>query len=86
MQCLGYTVCMKPIADKQYTDEDLTFETRLTEVDGAHDKAQCTWQYDKLYKTENGYKAHMLLTDKDLCYLTVACDDIMFEKNVHIKN
>lgn len=56
-------------------DENLTFEA---------DGVQCAWLYDELYKTENGYEAHMLLTDKDLCYLTIDCDDIIIEKDIEI--
>lgn len=65
-------------------DENLTFEARYYELDGVQCKAQCTWLYDELYKTEGGYEAHMLLADKDLCYLTVACDDVVIEKNIQI--
>lgn len=54
-------------------DENLTFEA---------DGAQCCWLYDELYKTESGYEAHMLLINKDLCYLTIGCDDILIGKNI----
>lgn len=65
-------------------DENLTLETRLFQADGVQYQAQCRWLYDELYKTESGYEAHMLLADKDLCYLTVDCDDMIIEKNIEI--
>lgn len=46
------------------------------------DDVRCTWLYDELYKTEIGYEAHMLLTNKDLCYLTISCDDLVIERNI----
>lgn len=65
-------------------DENLTFETRLFELNGVQCKSQCSWLYDELYKTESGYEAHMLIADKSLGYLTIACDDIVIEANTEI--
>ncbi|MBR4861350.1 MAG: DUF4085 family protein [Firmicutes bacterium] len=39
--------------------------------------------YDELYRTEYGYEVHMLLWSvKGLRYLTIGCEDILFEDNV----
>jgi len=67
-------------------DENLTFEVRTFEIDGQQYGSQCSWLYEELYKTENGYEAHMLLADKELCYLTIACDDIIIDKNIKVDN
>lgn len=37
------------------------------------------WIYDELYKTEQGYEAHMLFDCLGLSELTIECDDILFE-------
>lgn len=39
--------------------------------------------YDELYRTDDGYEVHMLLTGrKELRYLTVACGDILVENSI----
>lgn len=43
----------------------------------------CTYLYDELYQTEDGYEVHMLLwTPKALRYLTIRSKDIQFEDNI----
>lgn len=37
------------------------------------------WLHEELYKTENGYEAHMLLVQNGLAYLTIKCSDIKIE-------
>ena len=45
--------------------------------------SNCQYLYDELYKTDNGYKVHMLLwTRKGLRELTICCADITFENNL----
>jgi len=40
--------------------------------------------YDELYRTENGYEVHMLLTGrKDLRYLTIGCERIEIQTGVY---
>lgn len=67
-------------------DEALTFETRFFEQDGVQYEAWCWWLYEELYRTESGYEAHMLLEENELCYLTIACSDILIENNVQLDN
>jgi len=43
----------------------------------------CTYLYDELYRTENGYEVHMMFwTRKALRYLTICSEDIEFEDNI----
>lgn len=43
----------------------------------------CTYLYDELYRTEDGYEAHMMFrTRKALHYLTIRSKDIKFEDNI----
>ena len=65
-------------------DEGSSFERRTTKTDGSERTSLCTWLYEELYKTEHGYEAHMLLAHTALCYLTIACDDIVIETNIAI--
>lgn len=36
------------------------------------------WLYDEIYKAENGFEIHALLTGEDLKYFTVRCEDTEF--------
>ena len=38
--------------------------------------------YDELYRTDTGYEIHILLTGKELRYLTIGCEDVVFEDNI----
>ena len=41
----------------------------------------CQYLYDELYRVENGYEIHMMLTSRtDLRYLTVTCEDVAVEE------
>ncbi|MDE6293671.1 MAG: DUF4085 domain-containing protein [Clostridiales bacterium] len=64
-------------------DGHLKFARRKVDYDGEQHDAYCTWLYEGLYKTEDGYEAHMLLTEGELGYLTIRCKDIQIEFNVH---
>ena len=49
-------------------------------------RTSCTYLYDELYRTEDGYEIHMLFcTPKNLRYLTICCEDIRFEDNIALK-
>ncbi|MCM1533438.1 MAG: DUF4085 domain-containing protein [Corallococcus sp.] len=63
-------------------DKNLSLETRFFENDDVQNDT--VWLYDELYKTENGFEAHMMFVNSDLCYLTVTCDDIVIERNVEV--
>lgn len=63
-------------------DENLKFERENIEIDGQNCPTYPVWLYEELYKTKDGYEAHMLLSENDLCYLTIACRDIKFEFNI----
>ena len=39
-----------------------------------------TWIYNELYRTENGYEAHMLFQGEDMPELIVSCKDIVIVK------
>ena len=60
-------------------DENLKFERRQIEVNGRSCDSYCVWLYEELYKTDDGYKVHMLLSEDGLGYLTIACRDICFD-------
>lgn len=62
-------------------DDNLKFASKLIYVDGREQvDTLCTWLYDELYKTDNGYEAHMLLLDQwEWGYLTIVCRNIMIE-------
>lgn len=62
-------------------DSHLKFERRKVDYDGEQRDAYCTWLYEGLYKTEDGYEAHMLLSEGELGYLTIACRDIKIKLN-----
>ena len=38
--------------------------------------------YNELYRTETGYEIHMLLSGKELRYLTIGCEDVEVEDNI----
>ncbi|MDE7164314.1 MAG: DUF4085 domain-containing protein [Clostridiales bacterium] len=63
-------------------DDNLKFEHRKVKYDEVEYDAHCTWLYEELYKTEDGYEAHMLLTEGALGYLTITCRDIKIELNI----
>ena len=43
----------------------------------------CTYLYDELYRTDDGYEVHMMFwTPKALRYLTICSEDISFEDNI----
>ena len=47
----------------------------------------CIYLYDELYRTENGYEAHMMFwTRKALRYMTICCKDIEFEDNIPLNS
>ena len=49
-------------------------------------RTSCTYLYDELYRTEDGYEIHMLFcSPKNLRYLTICCEDIRFEDNIALK-
>ncbi len=48
----------------------------IIEQDG--DIIDAVWLYDEIYKTENGFEIHALLTGEDLKYFTVRCEDTEF--------
>lgn len=53
---------------------------RTKQEEGGEYCSNVIYLYDELYRTENGYEVHMLLTGrKDLRYLTVVCEDIMLD-------
>lgn len=39
-----------------------------------------TWLYEELYRTENGYEAHMLFAGEEMPELIIRCRDIMIEE------
>ena len=46
-----------------------------------------TYLYDELYRTEAGYEVHMLLWSfTSLRYLTIGCEDILFEDNIEFES
>ncbi len=50
---------------------------RTNREDGGEVASNVVYLYDELYRTENGYEVHMLLTGRrDLRYLTVECETI----------
>ena len=63
-------------------DDNLKFEHRKFSLDGVEHDAYCIWLYEGLYKTDDGYEAHMLLAEDELGYLTIRCRDIIIEYNV----
>lgn len=64
-------------------DDSLKFDCRIVYEDGReYYDASCTWLYDELYKVDNGYEAHMLLTGGDSGYLTISCSNIKIEKHI----
>lgn len=66
-------------------DEKLSFASRAVKIDDETEGLSgCVWLYDELYRPENGYEAHMLFACGDFCCLTIACDDIVIEKNITI--
>ena len=53
---------------------------RTKQEEGGEYSSNVIYLYDELYRTENGYEVHMLLTGrKDLRYLTVVCEDVMLD-------
>ena len=48
----------------------------IVEQDGELEGAY--WLYDEIYKAENGFEIHALLTGEDLKYFTVRCEDTEF--------
>lgn len=45
--------------------------------------SSCKYLYDELYRNQDGYEIHMMFwTPKALRYLTIVCDDILFEDNI----
>ena len=47
----------------------------------------CTYLYDELYRTEDGYEVHMLFwTPKALRYLTICSEDVEFEDNIPLES
>ena len=45
--------------------------------------SSCQYLYDELYRTNEGYEFHVLLsTPKSLRYLTICCEDIIFVDNI----
>ncbi len=63
-------------------DENLKFERRQIEVDGQSCDSYCVWLYEELYRTKDGYEAHILLSEDGLGYLTIVCKDICFDFNI----
>lgn len=63
-------------------DANLKFAHRKVSYDGEEHDAYCIWLYEGLYKTDDGYEAHMLLDEDGLGYLTINCRDITIELNV----
>lgn len=63
-------------------DANLKFARRKVSYDGEEHDAYCIWLYEGLYKTEDGYEAHMLFDEGELGYLTIRCRDIKIEFNV----
>lgn len=65
-------------------DDNLKFKSQVVCADGKMCyESICTWMYDELYKTDNGYEAHMLLLDQwEWGYLTIACSDIEITENI----
>lgn len=65
-------------------DDNLRFKSYVVCADGKMCyESICTWMYDELYKTDNGYEAHMLLLDQwEWGYLTIACSDIEITENI----
>lgn len=63
-------------------DDNIKFDHRKIEYDGTEYDAYCQWLYEELYKTPDGYEAHMLLAEGDLGYLTIECRDIKTEFNI----
>ena len=80
----NYSRCVKVTfedAEVIERDDNLKFASKVIYVDGReHIDTCCTWLDDELYKTDNGYEAHMLLLDQwEWGYLTIACRDIKIE-------
>lgn len=65
-------------------DENLKFEHRKIKCEENEYDAYCTWLYEELYRTEDGYEAHMMFVEGELGYLTVRCKDILFEENISL--
>lgn len=60
-------------------EKGLVLRTKTVEGEKS---SNCQYLYDELYRTEDGYEAHMLLwTRNALRYLTVRCRDIRVEDN-----
>ena len=64
-------------------DREKGFSLRLKLNKWGDLRTGCTYLYDELYRTENGYEVHMMFwTRKALRYLTICSEDIEFEDNI----
>ena len=59
------------------------FALRLKENAFGELETSCKYLYDELYRNEDGYEINMMFwTPKTLRYVTITCNDILFEDNL----
>ena len=82
----GTTPYVKIIFKKvQQLDREKGFSLRPTLDESGDLRTGCTYLYDELYRTEDGYEVHMLFwTPKSLRYLTICSKEIEVEDNISL--
>ena len=70
----------------RYFDRETGFALRPKQNEYGELGTSCKYLYDELYRMENGYEIHMMFwTPKALRYLTIGCEEILFDDNIPLE-